>query len=164
MPDGTDWQRLQERIKDRRDTLDVYLRVKRPRADRLTHASIVSSALSAALTAGPAVGGQRFVDRVAGSLDIQGESVWRPLCLAAMVISIVAAITTNLSKAKNTEARIVNVEATNAELEGLQTLIEFEQLSLEDAVKLYQQYIARVPFVVEAPPSKKSRLPGRSRR
>jgi hypothetical protein len=58
----------------------------------------------------------------------------------------------------------VNVEATNAELEGLQTLIEFEQLSLEDAVKLYQQYIARVPFVVETPPSKKPRLPGRSRR
>jgi hypothetical protein len=72
-----------------------------------------------------------------------------------MLISIVAAISTNLSKSKNTEARIVSVEATNAELEGLQTLIEFEQVALEDAVKLYQQYVARVPFVSEKPSTKK---------
>jgi electron transfer flavoprotein alpha/beta subunit len=81
--------------------------------------------------------------------------VWRPLCLLAMLISIVAAISTNLSKSKNTEARIVSVEATNAELEGLQALIEFDQVALEDAVKLYQQYVARVPFVSETPPTKK---------
>jgi electron transfer flavoprotein alpha/beta subunit len=72
-----------------------------------------------------------------------------------MLISIVAAISTNLSKSKNTEARIVSVEATNAELEGLQALIEFDQVALEDAVKLYQQYVARVPFVSETLPIKK---------
>lgn len=155
MPEDTDWQRLLDRIKDRRETLDVYLRAARPRADHLTQVSIVSSALAAALTAGPAVGGQRFVDRVAGELEIGGSAVWRPLCLLAMLISIVAAISTNLSKSKNTEARIVSVEATNAELEGLQALIEFDQVALEDAIKLYQQYVARVPFVSETLPIKK---------
>lgn len=156
MPEDTDWQRLLNRIKNRRETLDAYLRSARPRAERLTRVSIVSSALAAALTAGPAVGGQRFVDRVATSLELEGsESVWRPLCLLAMVVSITAAISTNLSKSKNTEARIVSAEATNAELEGLQALIEFDQVSLEDAVKLYQQYVARVPFVAETPPDKK---------
>ncbi len=79
--------------------------------------------------------------------------MWRPLCLAAMVMSVIAAISANLSKAKNAEARIVSAEACNAELEGLQALVEFRQVSLEEAVKMYQKYVARIPFVAERPPS-----------
>ena len=77
-----------------------------------------------------------------------------PPCLFAMLTSVVAAISANLSKSKNAEARIVSAEACNAELEGLQTLVEFQQVSTEEAVKLYQQYVARVPFVAETPPRK----------
>jgi MFS family permease len=152
MPDQAEWQRLVKRIEDRRQTVDAYLRTARPRAERLTYVSVISSALAAAFTAGPAVGGSKFTDRVAESLQLgSGEAVWRPLCLFAMVVSIVAAISANLSKSKNTEARIVSAEACNAELEGLQTLVEFQQVSLEEAVKLYQQYVARVPFVADKP-------------
>ncbi|HLN75578.1 MAG TPA: hypothetical protein VK204_00955 [Nocardioidaceae bacterium] len=152
MPDQAEWQRLVKRIEDRRQTVDAYLRSARPRAERLTYVTVISSALAAAFTAGPAVGGSKFTDRVAESLELGSpEAVWRPLCLFAMVVSIVAAISANLSKSKNTEARIVSAEACNAELEGLQTLVEFKQVSLEEAVKLYQQYVARVPFVAEKP-------------
>ena len=154
MPDQAEWQRLVKRIEDRRQTVDAYLRSARPRAERLTYVTVISSALAAAFTAGPAVGGSKFTDRVAESLELGSpEAVWRPLCLFAMVVSIVAAISANLSKSKNTEARIVSAEACNAELEGLQTLVEFRQVSLEEAVKLYQQYVARVPFVAEKPRS-----------
>jgi hypothetical protein len=153
MQDQTDWQQLLTLIKDRRRTVDDFLRSARPRAERLTYVSVTSSAFAAALTAGPALGGQRFTDGVAKSLELGGpEDVWRPLCLAAMVVSVIAAISANLSKAKNAEARIVSAEACNAELEGLQALVEFRQVSLEEALKMYQQYVSKIPFVAERRP------------
>ena len=154
MQDQTDWQQLLTRIQDRRRTVDAFLRSARPRAERLTYVSVTSSALAAALTAGPALGGTRFTSGVAQSLELAGpEAVWQPLCLAAMVVSVIAAISANLSKSKNAEARIVSAEACNAELEGLQALVEFRQVSLEEGVKLYQQYVARIPFVADRPSS-----------
>ncbi|MGI8459093.1 MAG: hypothetical protein ACR2LI_13405 [Propionibacteriaceae bacterium] len=139
---------LLRRIKSRRRTISAYLRLARPRAERLTYVSVISSALAAALTAGPALGGPTFMKRVAGTWQLgEPSEVWRPLCLLAMVVSVVAAISANLSKSKNTEARIIAAEACSAELEGLQTLVEFDQLPVKEAVKLYQQYVARVPFV-----------------
>ncbi|HEX8510783.1 MAG TPA: hypothetical protein VF635_14950 [Propionibacteriaceae bacterium] len=142
-------QQLLRRIKNRRRTVERYLRSARPRAERLTYVSVISSALAAALTAGPALGGTKFTTQVASSLQLGGADVWRPLCLLAMVVSVIAAISANLSKSKYAEARIISAEACNTELEGLQTLVEFNQVSVEDAVKLYQQYIAKIPFVPE---------------
>jgi anti-sigma-K factor RskA len=156
MSDAVEAQQLLKRIKNRRRTVDAYLRTARPRAERLTYASIISSALAAALTAGPALGGAKFTDQVADSLQLAGApAVWRPLCVLAMVVSIIAAISANLSKAKSAEPRIIGAEACNAELEGLQALVEFHQVPLDEAVKLYQQYIARIPFVPETVRSKK---------
>lgn len=154
MTDQADWERLQKRIEDRRRTVEAYLRRARPRAERLTYVAIISSALAAALTAGPGVGGTGFTGGVAEGLDIAESTVWQSLCLLGMVTSVVAAISANLSKSRNAEARIVSAEACNAELEGLQTLVEFQQVSLQEALKLYQQYVARVPFVVETPSGK----------
>jgi DNA repair ATPase RecN len=110
MPNETNSQQLLRRIKNRRRTLDAYLQSAKPRAERLTYVSVISSAL---------------------------------------VASVIAAISANLSKSKDAEARIVSAEACNAELEGLQSMVEFRQVSLEEAVTLYQQYITRVPFVPE---------------
>lgn len=154
MTDQADWERLTRRIEDRRLTVEAYLRRTRPRAERLTYVAIVSSASAAALTAGPGAGGTDFTDAVAARLDVAPAAVWQSLCLLGMVTSVVAAISANLSKSRNAEARIVSAEACNAELEGLQTLVEFQQVSLPEALKLYQQYVARVPFVVETPSRK----------
>ena len=154
MTDQADWERLTRRIEDRRRTVEAYLRGASPRAERLTYVAIVSSALTAALTAGPGVGGTKFTDGVAERLDVAAAAVWQSLCLVGMLTSVVAAISANLSKSRNAEARIVSAEACNAELEGLQTLVEFQQVSLSEALKLYQQYVARVPFVVETPSRK----------
>ena len=60
-----------------------------------------------------------------------------------------SAISADLSKSKNAEAHIIHAEACNANLEGLQALVEFQQVPLEDAVKLYQRYVADIPFVAE---------------
>lgn len=151
--------RLLRRIQERRRSVDAYLRKARPRAARLTYVSVVSSALAAALTAGPGLGGADLTASVSETLDLEGApQVWQPLCLLATVVSIIAAISANLSKSKNVEALIVHAEACNAELEGLQALLEFEQCSVEDAVKMYQQYVARIPFVEAGPPTRTRRV------
>jgi hypothetical protein len=131
----------------------------------LTYVSVVSSALAAALTAGPGLGGQKFVSFATDmGVGDKPTDVWQPLCLVAAVVSVIAAISANLSKSKNAEARIIHAEACNAELEGLQALVEFQQVSLEDAVKLYQQYVTRIPFVPETESTKKRSVPAQKRR
>jgi hypothetical protein len=131
----------------------------------LTYVSVVSSALAAALTAGPGLGGQKFVSFATDmGVGDKPTDVWQPLCLVAAVVSVIAAISANLSKSKNAEARIIHAEACNAELEGLQALVEFQQVSLEDAVKLYQQYVTRIPFVPETESTKKRSVPAQQRR
>ena len=143
-------QELLKRITARRASISAFVSDQRPRGARLTNLSIVSSSVAAALTAGPALGGESFADALGQSFALPRNSlVWQVLCLAAMVVSIVAAISTNMNKSQETAVRLSTAEASSAELEGLQTLIEFGQLSLQDAVKLYQQNVAKIPFVPE---------------
>ena len=91
-------------------------------------------------------------DSVRRSLGLVTNSiVWQLLCLAALVVSVGAAVLTNIAKSQDSEARLSTVEAVNAELEGLASLLHYGHLSLEDAVKLYQQYTAKIPFVEDVP-------------
>jgi hypothetical protein len=143
---------LLERIKAKRASINAFIRELQPRGDRLTNVSIICSALVTALTAGPALGGQRFTSGAADLFNVADESViWRLLCLGAVVLSIVAAITSNLYKSHDVAARLAKAQASNVGLEGLETLVEFRQLPVEDALKQYQQYIADIPFIQDRP-------------
>ena len=155
MARDTDSRReLLERIRTRRATISAYVRQLDVRGARLTNLSIVCSAVVTALTAGPALGGTRFTDVTATVLNIPEDSlVWRGLCFLAMILSIVAAVATNLYKSHDVAARLAKAEACNVALEGLETQIEFGQLSLAEAVKQYQQHVAEIPFVHEGPAS-----------
>jgi hypothetical protein len=53
----------------------------------------------------------------------------------------------NLYKSHEVASRLANAQACNAELEGLETLIQLGQVPLKEAVGLYQQYINRIPFI-----------------
>jgi hypothetical protein len=154
MTDKRDWQHLLNRITERRRGVEAYLRRARPRSDRLTMVTIISSAITAVLTAGPAIGGAPFMNSISSALQLGGPAnVWRPLCLLAMIFSVVAAISVNVGKSRNAENRIISAETCNAELEGLQTLIEYRQVPLEEAVRMYQQSVARVPFLRDDSPA-----------
>jgi len=158
MSESGDIQQLLARIEDRRYDVEAYLHKARPRSDRLTYTSIISSALAAALTAGPALGGDSFTESVGGAFQAQSDSsVWRVLCILAMVVSVIAAISGNLSKSKNVEARIISAETCNSELETLETLLQFGQVPIGEALKLYQQYIAKVPFIDDFSPGPRAR-------
>lgn len=148
---------LLRRIKRRRKSVDAFLKGTRPRHVRLINICIVSSALACLFMSGPGIGGQAFVGDVKQAFALEADQVWQPLCLLAALCSLVAAITANMSKSSNSEARIVSAEACASELEGLEALVEFRQVNLEQAVKLYQQYVAKIPFVADEVPSKERR-------
>jgi hypothetical protein len=143
-------QQLIERITARRASIDAYLRENRPRSDRLANIAIVSGGIAAVLVSGPALGGEAFTSGAAEVLALNTNSVvWQVLCFLGMAASVVAAIATNLHKAQNLAGRISTAEACDAELEGLETMLEFKRMPTEQAVELYQGYVIRIPFVDE---------------
>src|SRR3712207_2633743 len=140
-------------IEHRRDAIEAYVREKPPASGRLSTISIVSSAIAAALTAGPALGGERFTASVQDGLDLdRAPTVWRVLCFAALAVSVTAAIAANLARANDLTSRIAAAEAAGAMLHGLHTRLRFAGLSLEDAVQEYRDIVAGIPFVPELPP------------
>jgi hypothetical protein len=140
------------RIEARRASIQAFLRDRRPRTRRRASITAVLSSLAALFTAGPALGGEPFAQSIQNSLGLRSDSyVWRTLCLLTLLVSVGAALLTNLGKANDDVARLSSAEAANTELEGLSGLMQFGHLSVEDGVKLYQQYIVKIPFVDDQP-------------
>lgn len=143
---------LLARVEARRSDVRAFLSRQRPRTRRLATGTIVLTSLAAVFTAGPAVGGDNFSGAAQKAFHLSTDSVvWRVLCMAALVVSVAAALMTNLGRSQDATARLSAAEAASTELEGLSTLLRYGELSLDDAVKLYQQYTITIPFVAEAP-------------
>jgi hypothetical protein len=146
-------QELLGQIAHRRASIDEWLRSNRPRSDRLSTISIISSALAAVFVAGPALGGEQFTGGTADALSFDtAAAVWRFLCLLGLIASVAAAIATNLNKSQDLASRITAAESCDADLEGLQTLLRFGRISTEEAVDLYKGYVARIPHIDELAP------------
>lgn len=145
-------QRLSSRIDEKQQAIRSYLGKERPRRTRLANISIVGSALAAALTAGPAVGGTGFTSAVAEIFNLSDDSiVWRVLCLLAVICSVAAALATNFATSHSLADRVSAAETSSAQLEGLQVALSFGHIDIDEAVKLYQQYSTQVPFVEGLP-------------
>jgi hypothetical protein len=162
MPDESSVRaELRAQIVARREGIAAFLHEVRPRRNRLANVSIISSALAAIFVAGPALGGMPFTDEVKQQLSLStGTMVWRPLCLAALVVSLVSVISSNLSKSQDLAARVTAAEVCSTELENVMTSLQFGHLSVEDAVEQYHQCVSKIPFVEEvadkAPPPEKN--------
>ena len=152
--DGKSRRQLTARIKARREDIDEFLVLARPRRNVLNNISIICSALAAVLTAGPALGGPRAMADVADNLSLTGApQVWRSLCIGAFVVAVAAAIAANLHRSYDLPAQVAAAEACNAELESLLALLDFDDLPLHNAVELYQQSIHKIPFVKQRHPA-----------
>jgi len=135
-------------IETRRASVQAFLREHRPRTRRRATIAVVLSSMAAVFTAGPALGGEPFSQSVQDTLNLTDDStVWRTLCLLALLVSVASAVLTNLGKSQDDVAKLSSAEAANAELEGLSSLLQYGHLSLDDGVKLYQQYSVKIPFV-----------------
>jgi hypothetical protein len=145
---------LMARIEARRAELTAFLREHRPRNRRRANITLVLTSVAAVLTAAPAVGGASFTEAVQKTFGLGTDTyVWRTLCFGALLVSAAAAVMTNIGKSRDETEQISAVQAAGAELDGLLTLLQFGQLSTDDAVKLYQQYSVAVPFVDSAVPA-----------
>lgn len=132
------------RIRARREELARFLRRAEPRASRLLITSIVAGALSAALTAGPGVGGEGFVEAARGLVAF-GVPVWQVLCLIATGLSVTVVVTNGLLKAGDLGARIADGRVCAARLEGIETLLELGQTELAEAARDYTECLSRMP-------------------
>jgi hypothetical protein len=145
-------QDLLWRIETRRASVQAFLRANRPRTRRRATVTVVLTSLAALFTAGPALGGEPFAESVQNSLGLASDSyVWRSLCLLALLVSLGAAVLTNLGKVNDDVSKLSSAEAAGAELEGLGSLLHYGHLSVDDGVKLYQQYSVKIPFVDDQP-------------
>lgn len=152
MTNHSDWQRLLRKIRSRRGGIAEHLATARPRAERLTTVTVVSSVVAAFLTAGPAVGRTKFTEFVAKWISpLSGEDVWVICCSIAMVLAMIAAISANLRTSSKAETEIVNALACSAELEGLQEWVESRQLPYRQCAELYRFYVNKIPFIPEDP-------------
>jgi hypothetical protein len=139
-------------IRARRASIQEFRRTVGPRGQRLSLVSIISSGVVSVLTAGPALGGAKFTVAAAAMAGAGDDAtIWRSLCFLAMLLSIVAAISTNMFKSSDAMLRIAKAEACHAALEGLETLLHFGQIPLAEAVTQYQQQVSEIPFVPELP-------------
>jgi hypothetical protein len=139
---------LLDTIRAKRAGIEAFVREKAPVSRRLSTVSIVSSSLIAALTAGPALGGPGFAERVQEGLSLDAsETVWEVLCLGALVVSMTAAVSAHLEKTSDLKARIGAAEAAGAMLAGLQARLEYGRLAVKEATQEYRDILAGIPFV-----------------
>ncbi|MGH3669491.1 MAG: hypothetical protein ACRDSH_02475 [Pseudonocardiaceae bacterium] len=141
---------LLRRILKHQINIKNYVQKMRARRELVTNISVVSSAIAAALVIGPTVGGETFTAVVREGLGWEKDSsVWRLLCLASLIVYLVAAISARLNKSNDPTERINIAEACDAALETLRADVEFGKLSVRSAVGEYGQIIARALYIPE---------------
>ena len=157
-------RQLRARIQHRQADIDKFLHHARPRRNVLNVTSIVCSSLAAAFAATPAFGGGEGMQKIAKELGFDGAAgVWRPLCWAAFVAALAAALAANLHRVQDLPAHVSTAEACRVELESLLTKLDFNGLAVPEAAELYQECMRKIPFVEEtkaggSPPPKRRSL------
>lgn len=138
-------EELLKRIKAKRRSIQSFVSSLKPRATRLTNFNIICGSIATVLTATPAIGGKTVIEAL-GSSD-PDTLAWRiPFALAAL-FSMLSTIAANLYKAQDITSRLGKAEACDARLEGLETFLELNQITVKDAATKYTQYISEIPFV-----------------
>jgi hypothetical protein len=136
------------RIRTHQASITTYVHKMQGRRDLVANISIVSSAIAAALMVGPTTGGSGFTETVQKGLGFADDStVWKSLCLTALIVNVVAAISAQLGKSKDPTQRIATAEACNAALEELGTDVEFGNNSVKLAAAEYGKIASKMLFV-----------------
>ena len=147
MPDTTNEKDvLLAKIRTKRQELSDYLAETEPQHSAMIMCSIIAGALSAALTAGPGIGGEEFINS-ASDVASFGIPIWQVLCLAASLLSVVAVVANGLLKSYDLTSKIASARTCDAKLEGIETMLELGQADLKQATQLYTQCLAEMPHV-----------------
>jgi hypothetical protein len=141
-----DTDALLDRIKTKRREVSDYLKHNEPKQSRYIMISIVAGSLAAALTAGPGFGGTGFIDTASGLFTF-GIPVWQALCLLATLLSVSAVISNGLLKSNDLISKVSQARGCDAKLEGLEIMLDMEQIELKQAASLYTQYLTEISHV-----------------
>jgi hypothetical protein len=133
-------------IQDKRVEVSKFIKGADGRNRRLTNIAIVCGAISAALTAGPALGGKSVNTWLTEAFQIE-LPIWQLLCFGAMVCSVAATITTNMSKSHEVSAKLMLAQACNAKLEGQHSQAALKSLDVKQATKQYAKLLTEISFV-----------------
>jgi hypothetical protein len=130
------------------DAIDAYSAKTERGSKRLSTISIVSSAIAAALTAGPAFGGRTFAETVQQGLELDDSStVWRWLCFGAVVMSVTAGITTEVISKRNVAGHVAAAQEAKALLLKLERRLRRRELAPSAAVTEFEDIVNRITFV-----------------
>jgi hypothetical protein len=143
---------LRERIISRRDEVHAFIVAEAPRKQRLLNTTIVGGSLSAALNAGPAIGGQPFTAWLTSSFSLTSPA-WQLLCGAAAVCAISATVATQLLKSRNVEERLAKAESSRAKLDVLDVGLTTGHIDVAQATEEFLRCLEDTAF-----------LPGSARR
>ena len=146
MADAVANEDLVSRIRHKRAQLEAFLSAARPRKRRLLNMTIVGGSLAAALTAGPAIGGQSFTAWLTGALGLASPS-WRVLCAAASICSVMATVATQLLKSHNIEEHVTRAQGCRAKLEVLEVGLTLGQIDVRQATTEYLKCVEDAAFL-----------------
>ena len=137
---------LLNRVRAKRTQLSAFLASAKPRRRRLLNTVVLGGSLAAALTAGPAIGGQSFTAWLTATLGLTSPS-WRLLCGVASVCSLMATISTQILKSHNIEENVVKAQSCNAKLEVIETGLSLGQLDVRQATDHYLRCVEEAAFL-----------------
>jgi len=139
-------EELLSQIRRKRAQLDSFLSGARPRKRRLLNTTILGGTFAAALTAGPAIGGQTFTAWLTSQLGLTSPS-WRVLCGAASVCSVMATVATQLLKSHNVEEHVARAQGCRAKLEVLEVGLTIGQMDVRQATSEYLKCVEDAAFI-----------------
>jgi hypothetical protein len=133
-------------IAEKRKDLDAFLSSVGPRKRRLLNVTIWGGTFAAALTAGPAAGGQPFTAWLTATLGLTSPS-WRLLCAAAFMSSVAATVATQLLKSHSLEDRLARGLGAKAKLESLEAGVTLGYISRDDATAQYLKCVEEIALL-----------------
>ncbi len=142
-----DKDKLLKTIRDKRRRIASYLREIEPRGSRLTNRSIVFGGIASLLTAAQLAFGRGPANFLKTIYPAGGVSVWQILAVAATICSAIAAIAGAIYKQQEIASRLAKAQSCAVKLEGLETSLDLELITLKEANTRYTQAIAEIPFV-----------------
>jgi hypothetical protein len=137
---------IMQRIQQKRSQLEKFLTTAKPRKRRLVNTNIIAGSLAAALTAGPALGGQSLTAWLTGLMGLSSPS-WRLLCAGACFSSVVATIATQVLKSNNIEEHVSRAQGCRAKLEVLEVGLSAGQLDPKQATSEYLKCVEEIAFL-----------------
>jgi cellobiose-specific phosphotransferase system component IIB len=147
MPSGEDGRAaLIAWIQAKREHLDTYLARTVARRRRQLNLTLVAGTLAAALTAAPALGGKPAADWLTAALGLSSPA-WRLLCVAGMICSLTATVTTQLAKSHNVDEHINRAQTARARLEMLEVGLSLPGYDYAAAAEECLQCIKDTAFI-----------------